>query len=226
MLPIPASTFWSISVGLIAARRLAQPRGQVVAADLQRVGPVRPGERRPRPRRRRRYQAILPSRRASQNQTDRPAPSSRNVRRMCSGRSGVDEPKSSRHPGLDDDNPPVPGQRDHDPLAPPAHAPRPSHPPPARSNSSRRAPLEQERVVDLEPRARSGPARAGRSPRTIVSTSGNSGIGDLLRIAPIRILSGCRLDAMHRAENPSYSVKFRQNFLKVLDRLLMDLEEY
>ena len=120
MFPIPASTFWSIKVGLIGRPcRLAdagpgRPRRSPGRRARASVG------RPPRPRRRRAYQAILPSRRLSQNQTVLPArPCGTSGARGRAGRG--DEPKTSRHPRLNDDDTPVVAQRDDHPLPAPLH---------------------------------------------------------------------------------------------------------
>jgi len=128
---------------------------------------------------------------------------------------GRNQPKASRHPGLDDDQSPVPGQRDHDPLAAAVH-PIDARRGDAPAELVGVTALDQGRVVHRD-RTQRPPDRAGRSPRTIVSTSGNSGIGAQSPIdtpghskAGPRISHGCS-NFIRFPLNPSI-------FLMVLDK--------
>ncbi len=117
MLPIPASTFWSIKVGLMPRAVRDSRSGELVAADLQGVGPVRAGERL-----RRGFGIGVP---ADLAQPPRVAiPDGRSgflhVERQADvvGSLGLHQPKASGHPRLDDDNPPVTGQLQRRPTCP------------------------------------------------------------------------------------------------------------
>ena len=66
------------------------------------------------------------------------------------GSIGLDQPKASSHPGLDDDESSVITERDHDPLSPALHL-RDLYPPTAPLELLRTAPLNEIGIVDLDP---------------------------------------------------------------------------
>ena len=94
-------------------------------------------------------QWTLPSRRASQYRIKGPGLSSRNVRRMCSGRGGSTSQKPPGHPGLYDNQSPVIGKRHHNPLSPPRDCFN-SYLPPATFKLTRVTPSDQQGIVDLD----------------------------------------------------------------------------
>ena len=115
------------------------------------------------------------------------------------GSIGRDQPKPSRHPGLDDDQSPVvrPARsRPTCPAARPARHRAPRHP--AGELLGRRTPGAGTGRAPRPPRS-SCPTSAGRSPRTIVSTSGNSGIAAL----SLRLASTDRLYGRHSTAAPT-----------------------
>ena len=131
------------------AARPAKPRGELVAADLQGIGAVRaregggglvragePVDLAQPPR------VAIPDHRLGFRQPERQAD--------VFGSIGIDEPKASSHPRLDDDDSPVIGERDHDPLSPATHLRDLNLASPPRE-LLRVAALEQEGIVDLDP---------------------------------------------------------------------------
>ena len=159
---MPASTFWSIRVGLIPRVVRASRAARSSRAISRASGPCDRAKAAP-PASASGYQAILPSRRVSQYQTVAPGLSRWNVRRTWSGRCGRDQPKASRHPGLDDDQ--SPGRP---PSSITTHLPRRSTPLDRRPAARRRTPRRRTPGAGTgrapRPRESSGPARAGRSP--------------------------------------------------------------
>ena len=208
---------------LIHERRLDAPRGPRRAARPARRGrspgrPVRATARTLAPRlRRAANQQILPSRRVSQYQTV--ARGFVQVERQADvvGSLRLDEPKASSHPRLDDDNPPVDRRARSRPTFPdaPPRDRRPASPP---LKLLRRAPLQQERVVNLEPPNRpTGQRRPEPSHHRLNFRKLRHRSSHLPESAPF--YGDDRSNAIDSTEFRSFSSRSPSLFLKVLDKL-------
>ncbi len=129
---------------------------------------------------------------------------------------GRNKPKPSSHPGLDDDQSTAITQCEHNPLTASVDSVD-QCPSTQMFKLAGRVTDEQELVEDLH-LAQGLPPSAGRSPRTIVSTSGNSGMASSLIIIILKVYH-IRARKPHTGPNRAIPVKNCQQALKLLDKL-------